>query len=246
MSDQAYAPLVAHSEGVRIALLHGVDEAIEWVRMAIGQSGWTTRPDWGWWPLNGLLVLLEARAGRVAAARSLLHRVWLPAPLMLTARAAVEIADGQIEAALGLTDQVLSLEDVTNTWRLLATGIRLACLPDSRVPSEKWGNHLDVVVLLPGVAQRLLIPFLQPETAQLEGLAGVGAAEPEAVKVSHLTPRQLEVLSALGRGGTMNEVAAEMFLSVETVRSTAKEVYRRLGVHDRETAVQVGRAQGLI
>ncbi|WP_411266640.1 helix-turn-helix transcriptional regulator [Enemella evansiae] len=44
----------------------------------------------------------------------------------------------------------------------------------------------------------------------------------------------------------MPAIAKELFVSVETVRSTAKELYRRLGVHSRDSAIQVGRVRGLI
>lgn len=44
----------------------------------------------------------------------------------------------------------------------------------------------------------------------------------------------------------MAAIAEHLYLRTETVRSTAKEIYRRLGVHDRESAVQMGRLSGLL
>lgn len=45
---------------------------------------------------------------------------------------------------------------------------------------------------------------------------------------------------------TMTAIAESLFVSPETVRSTAKAVYRRLGVNGRDSAVQMGRALGLL
>lgn len=59
-----------------------------------------------------------------------------------------------------------------------------------------------------------------------------------------LTRRQREILECLSRGLTMAQVAEELVLGVETVRSTAKAIYKRLGVHDREAAIQVARMSG--
>ena len=47
-------------------------------------------------------------------------------------------------------------------------------------------------------------------------------------------------------GGTLGQIADDLFLGVETVRSTAKALYKRLGVHDRASAVQVARSMGLL
>ncbi len=61
-----------------------------------------------------------------------------------------------------------------------------------------------------------------------------------------LTPRQLEVLGELSSDATMPDIARRMYLSPETVRSTAKQLYRRMGVHDRRAAVDLGCSLGLI
>lgn len=52
-----------------------------------------------------------------------------------------------------------------------------------------------------------------------------------------LTPRQLEVLTLLARGMPTEEIAAHLFLSLETVRWHIKCVLRNLGVHRREDAI---------
>ena len=54
---------------------------------------------------------------------------------------------------------------------------------------------------------------------------------------SGLTDREWQVLDLLAAGQTSDEVAATLVLSVETVRSHIKRVYRKLGVRSRADAV---------
>ncbi len=54
-----------------------------------------------------------------------------------------------------------------------------------------------------------------------------------------LTPRQSEVLRLLERGYATAQIAAELHLSVETVRNHIRAILRALGVHSRLEAVAV-------
>jgi PAS domain S-box-containing protein len=58
----------------------------------------------------------------------------------------------------------------------------------------------------------------------------------------HLTPRQVEVLRLLERGRSTKQIAAELHLSVETVRNHIRRLFRALGVHSRIEAVAAARA----
>ena len=55
---------------------------------------------------------------------------------------------------------------------------------------------------------------------------------------SHLTDREWEVLDLLTGGATTDDIARELVLSTETVRSHLKNLYRKLGVRSREDAVE--------
>jgi len=48
-----------------------------------------------------------------------------------------------------------------------------------------------------------------------------------------LTPREADVLSLLSLGRSNGEIAAELSVSVETVRTHARSVFRKLGVRSR-------------
>jgi len=62
----------------------------------------------------------------------------------------------------------------------------------------------------------------------------------------HLTPRQTEVLRLLEHGRSTNQIAAELHLSVETVRNHIRHILRALGVHSRLEAVALTRRDHLV
>ena len=62
----------------------------------------------------------------------------------------------------------------------------------------------------------------------------------------HLTPRQTEVLRLLELGRSTNQIAAELHLSVETVRNHIRHILRALGVNSRLEAVALTRRDHLL
>lgn len=61
-----------------------------------------------------------------------------------------------------------------------------------------------------------------------------------------LTPRQLAVLRLLSAGLTADAIAHNLGISKGTATKHLDHLYRRLGVHDRLSAVTYGRAYGLL
>lgn len=64
--------------------------------------------------------------------------------------------------------------------------------------------------------------------------------------VEPLTPRELEVLRHLSSRLTNQEIASALYVSVNTLKTHVKSVYRKLGVASRTQAVAVGRGIRLI
>ena len=60
-----------------------------------------------------------------------------------------------------------------------------------------------------------------------------------------LTDRELAVLRALRSPLSARDIGAELYLSINTVKSYKKSLYRKLGVVTREDAVSRGRELGL-
>lgn len=247
-------PLLSHTEAMEILMLNGPQAATDWLQTTLNRASWSEVPPWLWWPAEHLLILLHAQAGRVGAAQAWLGRVELPRALATVVRAHVDIAAGRLTAAMKRADNVLGLGNLPHSWHLLAVGAKLACLAgdeeraDERLAllaSEDWSMALGVVATFPPVAQEMVTDLLQPSL--VKGLPGLHPEElnpaPDLVK---LTQRQAEVLAQLATDATMPEIAKRMYISPETVRSTAKHLYRRMGVHGRQAAVDLGRALGLI
>jgi PAS domain S-box-containing protein len=91
------------------------------------------------------------------------------------------------------------------------------------------------------------------ESHRIVGVFGVMRSErrsapraPEAAAVPKLTPRQHEVLHLLGVGMTTRQMAAQMGLSVETVRNHVRMVLAHLGAKTRLEAVLLAHRTGLL
>ena len=83
-------------------------------------------------------------------------------------------------------------------------------------------------------AQELLGP-LDPRTAD---------SSPPAGLVEELTDRELVVLRYLATMRTNDEIAADLYVSVNTVKAHLKRAFRKLGVDSRREAVRRARSSG--
>lgn len=63
---------------------------------------------------------------------------------------------------------------------------------------------------------------------------------------SALTDRELDVLRLISQGRSTKEVAAQLFLSDETIKTHLKNIFRKLGVHDRAEAVAEAFRRGVV
>jgi LuxR family maltose regulon positive regulatory protein len=61
-----------------------------------------------------------------------------------------------------------------------------------------------------------------------------------------LTERETDILRLLRGSLSLQQIAGELYLSFNTVKTHTRAVYRKLGVHTRAEAVQLGREQGLL
>jgi LuxR family maltose regulon positive regulatory protein len=77
-------------------------------------------------------------------------------------------------------------------------------------------------------------------------LAAWGAAEPGPTLVEPLSPRELEVLRLLDQGKANATIAAELIVSVNTVKTHLRHVYEKLGVNNRRAAVARARELSLL
>jgi DNA-binding NarL/FixJ family response regulator len=89
--------------------------------------------------------------------------------------------------------------------------------------------------------------------AVLKAAAGQSVLAPSAARSlvertrdDRLTDRELQVLTAIARGGTNREVARDLLVSEATVKTHLLHLYPKLGVRDRAAAVRVAYERGLL
>jgi LuxR family maltose regulon positive regulatory protein len=74
----------------------------------------------------------------------------------------------------------------------------------------------------------------------------VQSAVPTTGLVEQLTERELAVLRYLPSPMSLREIAGELFVSLNTVKTHSSALYRKLGVSDRKSAVQAARELRLL
>lgn len=91
-------------------------------------------------------------------------------------------------------------------------------------------------LLAPSVTKRLIEQFATMGTRPVlsqERLAG-------------LTDRELEVMALVGRGRSNQEIAAELFIAQQTVKTHVSKILAKLGLRDRVQAVVLAYDTGLV
>jgi LuxR family maltose regulon positive regulatory protein len=91
-------------------------------------------------------------------------------------------------------------------------------------------------------------PHLFTQVGRLEDELGGGpaASAPRAVVATDLTERELAVLRMLTGLASAREIADQLYVSHNTVKTQIKSIYRKLGVATRADAVARGRELGLL
>ncbi|MFD2840789.1 LuxR C-terminal-related transcriptional regulator [Populibacterium corticicola] len=67
----------------------------------------------------------------------------------------------------------------------------------------------------------------------------------QAVEVKDLTRRERVVLANLSEEATLEQIAAKLFVTRNTVKSQVRSVYRKIGVSTRADAVRWAREAGI-
>ena len=107
--------------------------------------------------------------------------------------------------------------------------------------------------LLKAISITALVDFLrefaqgkQPVSPYLLDLAVAHKNALENEEDVHISPREKQVLKLLAEGKSNKQIADEIFLSIETVKTHIKNIFQKLEVKSRMEAVIVGRRRKLI
>jgi LuxR family transcriptional regulator, maltose regulon positive regulatory protein len=205
----------------------------------------------------------RAGAGHSAEAAAALAGAWLAAGDAPAARQALTDGPGQapddrcVESWL-IEARIAQLTgDGDRTRRCLERALRLAEPEQWRLPfvlHQEWLGH--EMNRLPGLAQaarQLLGPALDPRgslvthgqatgrQSQLVPAQRPGSGPDVPLVVDELSDREREVLWHASQLLGTAEIAAEMFVSVNTVKSHLKSSFRKLGAASRNEAVRRAR-----
>ena len=162
------------------------------------------------------------------------------------ALAGVLARQGGLAEAEELLEQVLPLLDI-DSFQVQYAEALLALAEVRQARGDGDGARAAA-----GEARRLIGGFADPGmlTARLERAGRVprpaGGRRTAPGPAGELTERELEVLRLLATTLSQREIAQELYVSVNTVRTHVQGVYRKLGVASREEAVAVARDHGLL
>ncbi|HEY3436840.1 MAG TPA: response regulator transcription factor [Actinotalea sp.] len=116
--------------------------------------------------------------------------------------------------------------DILRAVEAGATGYLLKDAPREDLVEAVRAAAAGQTVLAPSVARRLV--------SQLRNGS------------ERLTPRELEVLAGVARGGSNAQIGAELFIGEATVKTHLLRIFAKLGVDDRTRAVTAALERGIL
>jgi DNA-binding NarL/FixJ family response regulator len=126
---------------------------------------------------------------------------------------------------------------VYEALRLGASGFLLKDAPSDRLLDAIRVAAAGDALLAPAITRRLVERFVA-------GASPTDAAPPG--RLADLTARELEVLRLIARGRSNAEIAGDLVLGENTVKTHVSRVFAKLGLRDRAQAVVVAYETGLV
>ncbi|NEA66181.1 response regulator transcription factor [Streptomyces sp. SID12488] len=154
--------------------------------------------------------------------------------------------DAVMDTARALEQNLAVRDEVTRRLgRLDEPGVAADRAPEPA--STRWETIREAYAELRVLAQHLTDSDLRDRVAALsDRLADAGAPASRNSGAPVLSSRELDVLSCVALGRTNTDVANELGLRAETVKSYLRSAMRRLGCHSRLEAVMTARRLGLL
>lgn len=208
--------------------------------------------------LASVRVLLHLALGNIDAAVQLLRGDASASPQTAVDHARLALVLGHTSAALR---HLRSVAGASQSSRTRAEALVIDAAVQLRLSqSSRHSTVIDQLgSLLRGSGQRLALSLVQPSDFGRLRVALVGHGYTEFFEDESLRPllaasevglllsrREREVLRVLERTGSATQIASELFVSVNTVKSQVKSIYRKLGVKNREDALAAAIARHLL
>jgi LuxR family maltose regulon positive regulatory protein len=177
---------------------------------------------------------LAEEAARIVNGSGLIRRP--PSSFILTALGTVHARQGRLEEARAEFEYAIYRRRrwvLLTPWLSVEIQLRLAevllAMDDRAAAATAAAEVRNVLTASPDGADALL--------ARLGALErGLAVAPPPLAEP--LTEREQAVLSLLRRSMSVSEIARELYLSGNTVKTHRRAIYRKLGVRTREEAIE--------
>lgn len=174
----------------------------------------------------------------------------MPAPTRLGLQVAVAarspVRQADLAARVALAGHTLAATSEADVVLADGSAVAVSNLPVLRLAAD---DDEEASVLPPGLTPAQLDAGLRAVAAglrvSLPETAAPGFAEATPPRPL-LTPRELEILRALGEGMTNKTVARQLGISAHTVKFHLEAVFAKLGVASRAEAVAKGLRRGLL
>ena len=232
----------------RVSLAEGnLAAAISWAdqRGLIAAGEFKPADEFDFFSLNDYIVL--ARIGlaqqRWEEAGHLLSRLLAAAQAGGRTAKAIEILNLQAIAAKAGGDTNQSLVAIEKSLALAEPAGFVGTFVDEGPPLARVLYEAASRGISAGYARRLLAAF--PDAQPVPPVQSAPDS-PQQELVEPLSERELEVLQLIAEGLSNPEIAARLFLSLNTVKGHTRSIYGKLGVHSRTQAVARARAFGLL
>jgi DNA-binding NarL/FixJ family response regulator len=147
------------------------------------------------------------------------------------------LGDAELTAAVVMLTTFDVQRYVYEALRLGASGFLLKDAPADRLLDAIRVAAAGDALLAPAITRRLVERFVAVERP-------TSAAPPE--RLADLTARELEVLRLMARGRSNSEIAGDLVLGENTIKTHVSRVFAKLGLRDRAQAVVVAYETGLV
>ena len=210
--------------------------------------------------LARILIAQERLDGAASLLQRLLEAV---EPRGHTARE-IEILNLRALVYQASRDSALAVATLERALTLAEPGGMVRTFVDEGPPMERLLRSAAARETMPGYVAKLLAAFVHPAKDEKPALsqskgrrtkedAPSSIVDPSSrtssrdeALVEPLSAREIEVLQLIAEGLTNPEVAARLYLSLNTVKAHTRNIYGKLGVHNRTGAVARARSLGLL